>query len=507
MSLKVSIPKPENRDFGRRLYLSGKDYVTQMRQTTDRAKLNEQEYPLSEFKKPYATDSYEEMEYQYSPTGGMGLDFYLPRRGINVTEDTDTRSYAAPLRWRIEPPDEAEISKTYRIEVNTGLNETVAITSGNVTKYQKTYRAPVFSLFKASADAAGVDLKVLVKVNTSHDPNILVRYQYRWYKWNDAVLASLYQRGLIIPEATMQAKLIVKGDKEDFGPEIYLKTSTIPGEYEYHKLSDLIAGTPKIYTTFYSEGSFLVSDPSNYTVDVVYEDDYGYPVRTDVLTQEVKYKGGLLETCVQVQKRIPPKDGYFATVVSEVTGRLAVRSIYPSWRRYGGSMDYLGYTFDYSWYGDYRVGSNGLLELYQYTQSNGNTRHYYKFLAPSSAAKGTYEVRVEDGKTRLRKKVEVKSAPDIGMIVVDDDLEQTIEYNFDDDVYTYLLNGSDLMEFHCKDEDNYIGIKRKFNNSISPQVFNSYLCQGKEKGEIFEFEISRESFVGVVLGRGIEEEV
>lgn len=217
MSLKVSIPKPANRDFGRRLYLSDKGYVEQMRQTTDRAKLNEQEFPLSEFKKPYATDSYEEMEYRYSPTDGKGLQIDLPTvtridREIEEGQQpvTTTRTGESSLSWRIEPPDEADVSKDYNIEVNTGVKETVQITAGKVTKHQKTFRTPVFSLVKASADAKGFDLEVLVKVNTTHDPYIRVHYQYRWYKWDDAWLKSLYQRGLIIAEATMQAKLITK---------------------------------------------------------------------------------------------------------------------------------------------------------------------------------------------------------------------------------------------------------------------------------------------------------
>lgn len=214
MSLKTGIKTADNKDFGRRFYVSKEDYATQMKQTTDRAKLNEKEFHLSEFKKPYATDSYEDMEYQFSQADGMGLMINLPtrvdRRMSEGTVDTTTRTSMSALSWRIEPPDEVEPSSEHYIEVNTGAKETFTYTGGKVTNYLKTYRMPIFSLVKASGDATGFDLEVLVKVNTSHDPYILVRYQYRWYRWNDPLLISLYERGLIIPEATMRAKLITK---------------------------------------------------------------------------------------------------------------------------------------------------------------------------------------------------------------------------------------------------------------------------------------------------------
>lgn len=212
MSIKTgSIKTAENKDFGRRLYMSGKDYVTQMRQTTDRARLNEQEYPLSEFKKPYAVPSYEEMEYLYSPTDSKGLPDIpltsLPDIPV-MPPETSILTSGLSMTWDRSPQEEVLAGAEYAISVKAGCKEASRYTNGKVTKYQRTYRIPVFSLAEASVGAKGFDLEVFVR--------------NAWYGWDSEELKTLYRRGLVPANPMMQAKLITKSNASG---EFYVKVS------------------------------------------------------------------------------------------------------------------------------------------------------------------------------------------------------------------------------------------------------------------------------------------
>lgn len=60
---------PINKDYGRRHYLSDREYQEQMRETTDFAVDSRIKMPHSEFKKPWAEDEYPQMEYGWDPPG------------------------------------------------------------------------------------------------------------------------------------------------------------------------------------------------------------------------------------------------------------------------------------------------------------------------------------------------------------------------------------------------------------------------------------------------------
>ena len=70
-----SPPKPTEREYGRRLYVSGLTYQGQIRKPTDKAFDDLYKLPHSENKKPYMEDSYEEMEYFLSPPFGFPWNF------------------------------------------------------------------------------------------------------------------------------------------------------------------------------------------------------------------------------------------------------------------------------------------------------------------------------------------------------------------------------------------------------------------------------------------------
>lgn len=60
-------PRDQSKEYGRRLYVSDREYPDHMKRPTDKALDVLFQLPHSENKKPYAEDSYEEMEYLLSP--------------------------------------------------------------------------------------------------------------------------------------------------------------------------------------------------------------------------------------------------------------------------------------------------------------------------------------------------------------------------------------------------------------------------------------------------------
>jgi hypothetical protein len=70
-----SPPRQTEKEYGRRLYVSGLNYQGQIRKPTDKAFDDMYKLPHSENKKPYMEDSYEEMEYFQSPPFGFPWDF------------------------------------------------------------------------------------------------------------------------------------------------------------------------------------------------------------------------------------------------------------------------------------------------------------------------------------------------------------------------------------------------------------------------------------------------
>jgi hypothetical protein len=70
MSPKWMRPSGTEKEFGRRPYVSGKEkgYTDMMKETTDKATLDERPFHLSEFKKPYRADNFFHMEHAHSPS-------------------------------------------------------------------------------------------------------------------------------------------------------------------------------------------------------------------------------------------------------------------------------------------------------------------------------------------------------------------------------------------------------------------------------------------------------
>ena len=93
MSIKTN--KPSNvidREYGRRMYVSKKSYADQIRIPTDKAAFNEVLRKQSEFKKPYLSDTYEEMEYFADPAPGYAfapIDMDTPWMGTPVPDFGD----------------------------------------------------------------------------------------------------------------------------------------------------------------------------------------------------------------------------------------------------------------------------------------------------------------------------------------------------------------------------------------------------------------------------------
>ena len=82
-----SPPKPTEKEYGRRLYVSDLNYQGQIRKPTDKAFDNMYKLPHSENKKPYMEDDYGEMEYFQSPPFGFPWNFpdfdapWMPKAG------------------------------------------------------------------------------------------------------------------------------------------------------------------------------------------------------------------------------------------------------------------------------------------------------------------------------------------------------------------------------------------------------------------------------------------
>lgn len=95
MSPKWQRPTGTEKESGARTYVSGKEYPEQMRTKTDKAALDEKPFHLSEFKKPYEADSYEEMEHFFSWPQGHRPGFDSPMEESGKT----TYEYKDPLEW------------------------------------------------------------------------------------------------------------------------------------------------------------------------------------------------------------------------------------------------------------------------------------------------------------------------------------------------------------------------------------------------------------------------
>jgi hypothetical protein len=226
MSMRVIGPKLTDRDYGRRLYVSGKEYQTQMREVTDKAKLDQKPFHLSELKKPYATDSYEEMEYNLSWPGGIkiGFDYPFIIRPENEEEET-TSQYSSRLKWITEPPDIVEAGHWYLMEVANASRIKQLRRAGEIIRADIQYLLPQFNIRKASADAKGMEVEQrFATISNSALANFMrlgqrsIRFVYEWAKTGSQrflyLMSNLWdgREGATVVESAAQAKLIV-GDE------------------------------------------------------------------------------------------------------------------------------------------------------------------------------------------------------------------------------------------------------------------------------------------------------
>lgn len=107
MSPKWQKPTGTEKESGVRTYVSGQEYPTQMRTKTDKAALDEKPFHLSEFKKPYEADSYEEMEHFFSWPQGHRVGFDV---GVNEeyprTKKEETKEKRAYYFIKYKTPED-----------------------------------------------------------------------------------------------------------------------------------------------------------------------------------------------------------------------------------------------------------------------------------------------------------------------------------------------------------------------------------------------------------------
>jgi len=234
--------------------------------------------------------------------------------------------------------------------------------------------------------------------------------------------------------------------------EMFLEFFVMPNPPFYNKLSDYIAESPVEYASVTSTDSFLEAASTGFTVDTVDDGgDSGRPMETRTYTRTLKYLGEALEVCVEVQKW------------------------YYTWN---GS----------AWVHDYHVFEGRRAHI------GGSTYDYY--LTADNA--GTYLSTIESN-TRVYLKY-----PDVAMFsLLGDDFESE---SYSGGVTTYLNNGSFYWSIHYKDEDNYLYIVQKYNNTTDPSDIYSFIFQGKQKGVAFNYEKLYSSPMpdgNVYIGKGI----
>jgi hypothetical protein len=206
--------KNTDKDFGRRLYASDKGYTEQMKEVTDKAMLDVAPFHLSELKKPYLSDSYEEMEHQYSPIAGIAP--VPPQMEYNKTTGVE-------MCWKTEPPDEGEPKHWYLVEVWNMVKEQMTTLNGKVTKYQRTYYPAWFEMKNTKTDTKGFKLEISLPYAVLDAHGEIRGFQSGgnvWYDIKDdeatikAILARLKKTGSIRAETTARLTLDADADGE-----------------------------------------------------------------------------------------------------------------------------------------------------------------------------------------------------------------------------------------------------------------------------------------------------
>ena len=227
MSAKWLRPTGTEKEYGRRPYITGKEtsYVEMMQEVTDKARLDQGEFHLSEFKKPYLPGSYEQMEYQFSPVEGLTplkpwrVDFPETTTTTQQEDEYGSSTSTGSLRWKREPPAKGEADHWYLVEVWNRIRETSQTTNGKVTKYTKTYYPAWFEIRKTKANTKGFKLEVSLP-NAAFDSQGGVRGfwhgGYAWYNVErqagaiQAIVSYMWERGYSQP--TMTAKLTLSAE-------------------------------------------------------------------------------------------------------------------------------------------------------------------------------------------------------------------------------------------------------------------------------------------------------
>lgn len=264
MSPKWMRPSGTEREFGRRPYISGREkgYTGMMREVTDKAMLDAKgPFNLSEFKKPYKADSYEEMEYQYSDVGGIvtpstyfppvtppdpdvptvnpykpwtpgpvnpptdtpvtpptpPVNPYKPWTPPVTPQDPETRESATALRWKVAPPDEGEQEHWYLIEVWNRVKETTRIEGGKVAKYMRYYYPAWFDFKKTKPGTTGFKLEISLPNAALDARGSIAGFWHGGNTWYDVktqagliqqIIGYMWSRGYSQP--TMTARLTLE---------------------------------------------------------------------------------------------------------------------------------------------------------------------------------------------------------------------------------------------------------------------------------------------------------
>jgi hypothetical protein len=210
-----------DKDFGRRLYASDKGYTEQMKEVTDKAKLDVKPFHLSEFKKPYLTDDYVEMEHQYSPVGG------IPPVRPSLPDNPESDTTEGRMRWKVDPPDEGEPEHWYLVEVWNRVKEQTTTLNGKTTKYQRIYYPAWFEMKNTETGTKGFRLEISLP-SAVLDATGEIRGFYAgnnvWYDVKadktviKAILAYLHEKGTT--QAFTTARLTLDADA---GGEVEIK--------------------------------------------------------------------------------------------------------------------------------------------------------------------------------------------------------------------------------------------------------------------------------------------
>jgi hypothetical protein len=204
-----------DKDFGRRLYASDKGYTEQMKEVTDKAKLDVKPFHLSEFKKPYLTDDYVEMEHRYSPVAG------IPPVPPSLLDNSESETTGGKMRWKVDPPDEGEPEHWYLVEVWNRVKEQTTTLNGKTTKYQRIYYPAWFEMKNTQTGTKGFKLEISLS-NAVLDAAGEIRGFYAgnniWYDIKTqqatikAILAYLHEKGTT--QAFTTARLTLDADAD-----------------------------------------------------------------------------------------------------------------------------------------------------------------------------------------------------------------------------------------------------------------------------------------------------